>query len=60
MREAVAMQATVTDVMTANVVAVRKDTPSGPHRAARHIEGVMAVRDRLSYPPPARGTWPGI
>ena len=38
------MQATVTDVMTTNVVTVRKDTPSGPHRAAPHIEGVVAVR----------------
>jgi len=54
------MQATVTHVMTASVVAVRKDTPSGPHRAARHIDGAVAVRDRLSYPPPARGTWPGV
>jgi hypothetical protein len=53
------MQATVTDVMTTNVAAVRKDMPSGPHRAARHIEGVVAVRDRLRYPPPARGIWPG-
>jgi hypothetical protein len=59
-QEAVAMQATVTDVMTANVVAVRKDTPSGSHRAARHVEGAAAVRDRLSCPPPARGTWPGV
>ena len=48
------MQAAVTDVMTANAAAVRKDTPSRPHRAARHIEGVVAVRGRLSCPPPAR------
>ncbi len=54
------MQATVTDVMATNVVAVRKDTSSGPYRAARHIEGVGAVRYRLSYPPPARGIWPGV
>jgi len=38
----------------------RKDTPSGPHRAARHVEGAVAVRDRLSCPPPARGIWPGV
>jgi hypothetical protein len=54
------MQATMPDVMTTNVVAVRKDTPSGPHRAARHIEGIVPVRDRLSYPPSARAIWPGV
>jgi len=54
------MQATVTDVITANVVAVRKGTPSGPHPAGRHTEGVMAVRGWLSCPSLARGTWPCI
>jgi hypothetical protein len=41
-RGAIAMNATVKDIMTTPVAAVR------------HVEGVVAVRDRLSYPRDAR------
>jgi hypothetical protein len=40
------MNATVKNVMTAEVVAVRRDTTF----KARHVPGVVAVRDSLSYP----------
>ena len=35
------MNATVSDVMTASVIAVRVDTS--------HVQGVVTVRDRLEY-----------
>ena len=57
------MHAYVRDVMTTGVVAVRADTPyremTAPGsavlgasivEAVRHLEGVVAVRDRFSYP----------
>jgi hypothetical protein len=42
----------VKDIMTAEVVAVRADAPY--RNMAAMFEGVVAVRDRFSYPTPAR------
>jgi hypothetical protein len=38
------MKTTVNDVMTTRVIWVKKDA------TFRHVQGVVAVRDRLSYP----------
>ena len=42
------MKTTVNDVMTTRVIWVKKDA------TFRHVQGVVAVRDRLDYPPPPR------
>jgi hypothetical protein len=39
------MKTTVNDVMTTRVIWVKKDA------TFRHVQGVVAVRDRLNYPP---------
>jgi len=47
------MSKTVQEIMTTRVIWVTKDATL---RRIRHVQGVVAVRDRLDYPPPPEGS----